>query len=744
MIPFGWFAKAALLTEAFRFEESRTFIQRALRLIRRGLAGDFSIAAASREGWALVSTMTLDNSQAIFRRWNELASLKCHAGLELDNLKRALLGTEDGREAPRFELGTRRGSNGRIFGNRRQHIISAYRAVRLPEVVGLPPRNNLGRDELVGMEGSSGILSLAAEELVAENPELAIRLALRVCKYDRDKMLQRVVSRATIGAFPEDSVLKLAQMCIGVIHYALPRVTASVEYVSQVSWVERLRVAMEVLSRLVLRLPPDTAKTVLDVGLVCYRTPQVAQHIWLDEPLDSLLRRAWEALPKNYRADSVFDLLSAPLVGMEGFEAHSRLQDPGRIVRQDDLPPRSNSEYENRFREIVDFLIRALRAHDSARNHATLRLLSLSISENLTDTETSEIANALWRDHDPVLANTPGPDVPLDWVYLILPELEPHQAAQSFRRKWLTPNSSQQDERGTFSSEMLAQVGVAVSQLRSFGFHLELSGEEQEHIVSHATMFVESLASGSVTMHLDFGSTITGMRALLAEVEIPRNAAENLFDYAESMIGSHDDLGAHRFQDLAQIRLAVAFGLIPGLARALPERSERIAYWVRTGLASDDDLRISSAIAALRFWTSKAEALNSTLPPPADDLILEVGVIIASRRRVALADALWCATGIFGTKNHWIDGTVIRLVLQGLAYLAEELSYDRDIHDREEVPTLRLLCARLAWTLAQHDYGHAAPITEWLAIAETDPFPEVRNAVVRPEQKQDGDEYEPL
>ena len=742
--PIWMVRKAALLTEVFRFEESRTLIQRALRLIRRGLAGDFSIAAASREGWALVSTMTLDNTQAVFRRWNELASLKCHAGLELDNLRRALLGTEDGREAPRFELGTRRGSNGRVLGNRHQRIISAYRAIRLPEVVGLAPRNNLGRDELVGMESSSGILSLAAEELVAENPELAIRLALRVCKYDRDKMLQRVVSRATIGTFPEDSVLKLAQMCIGMIHYALPRVAASVEYVPQVSWVERLRVAMEVLSRLVLRLPPDTAKAVLDVGLVCYRTPQVAQHVWLNDPLTSLLSRAWEALPKYYRADSVFDLMSAPLVGMEGFEAHSRLQDPGRIVHEDDLPPRSNPEYEHRFREVVDFLIRALRAHDTAHNRATLRLLSLSISGNLTDTEKSEIAIALWRGSDPVLRNTSGPNALLDWVYLILPELEPHQAEQSFRRKWLTPNSSQQEERGTFSSEMLAQVGVAVSQLRSFGFHLELSGEEQEHIVSNTTRLVESLASGSVAMHLDFNSTITGMRALLAEVEIPQNAAADLFDYAELIIGSHNELRPHRFQDLAQISLAIAFGLTPGLARALPDRIERIGYWVRTGLASDDDLRISSAIAALRFWTAEAETLNSTLPPPADDLILEVAVIIASRRRVALADALWCATGIFGTRNHWIDGTVSRLVLQGLAYLAEELSYDRDIHDRDEVPTLRLLCARLAWTLAQHDYGHAAPITEWLAIAETDPFPEVRNAVVRSEQEQDGDEYEPL
>ena len=122
-------------------------------------------------------------------------------------------------------------------------------------------------------ESASGILSLAAEELVADNPELAVRLALRVCKYGKDKMLQRIVSRATIGAIPAESVLTLAQTCIGVIHYALPRVTASGEYVPQVFWVERLRVAMEVLSRLVLRLPPDTAKTILDVGLVCYRTP---------------------------------------------------------------------------------------------------------------------------------------------------------------------------------------------------------------------------------------------------------------------------------------------------------------------------------------------------------------------------------------------------------------------------------------------------------------------------------------
>ena len=90
--PVWMVRKAGLLTEAARFDESRTLINRALNLIRRGLAGDFNIAAASRESWALGSSLTWDNSQAVYRRWNELASLKCHAGIDLDNLTRGLLG----------------------------------------------------------------------------------------------------------------------------------------------------------------------------------------------------------------------------------------------------------------------------------------------------------------------------------------------------------------------------------------------------------------------------------------------------------------------------------------------------------------------------------------------------------------------------------------------------------------------------------------------------------------------------
>ena len=284
---------------------------------------------------------------------------------------------------------------------------------------------------------------------------------------------------------------------------------------------------------------------------------------------------------------------------------------------------------------------------------------------------------------------------------------------------------------------MLAQVGIAVVQLRSLGYPLELTAEEQGHIVDHTVRLVESLTAGPLVLHLDFESIISGIRSLVTEVGIPRDTAENLFDHAELVIESQYELSPRWFRDHAEISLAIAFGLIPGLVRALPDKTDQITHWVRTGLASDDDLWISCAVSALRYWTSQPETLVPMVPPDVDDLILEVGVIIASRRRVALADALWCAIAIFDGRLHWVGEMTTRLVLQGLAYLAEELSYDRDIHDAEQIPTLRWLCARLAATLTQHDFGEVPAVAEWLEIAKDDPFPEVRNAAMATESEED-------
>ena len=726
--PAWMLRKAALLTEARRYEDSVSLVERTLNSLRQASAEGKSIASASREGWALASTLTMNNHQSIIREWSKLASLKCDAGSETDHVRRAMMRTDKQDEAPSFDVGLRRGTRVRYSNLSRSRLIAAYRAVRLLEVGGVPPVNNPGRDADLPMSMVSDLLTLAADELVTTNPKLAIRLVLRVCTYDKDKMLQRVLSRTHLARLPGETVAEIAQLCMGVIKYALPRLFTSDEPRSGISWVERMRVALEVLSRLVLRLPPDMVNDTVDIGLECYRTDRVAQHYWLGRPLGNMLQRAWEALSKARRRGRVFDLLAAPIVGLDNFAADTNCPDPGDFIDADDLPPERTTINENHYQEVVGFLVRGLIGNDDARNRATLRLMPLVISHSLTDKDSSDIANALWSNSDPILQNSTGPNSPFDWVYLILPEMEEGEAERSFRLKWLTSNPESQAKGLDYSSNMLAQVGAAVIGLRGRGRPFVLSIEEEQHIATHIEKLIEMFSSSSISFNVGIWSTIRHVGSLAAEITMAEHIAQNLYRRLEFMLGTQSQSKDSLLGPVKDIRLALGFAVIPGLVRAMPNRFDDISLWLRTGLASEDDARVSGTMAALRSWLSASSA--STLRPVPDDLIREVGVIIASDRRVALLEALDCATLVFdrGTQSH--RDTIGPLVLQGLSYLAEKLEYDAQEDIGGDVHTLRLLCAQLATKIAPHGFENDAAVAKWLDIGRSDPFPETRNVVM--------------
>ena len=237
--PMWMLRKAALLSEAGREEEAVALSEQTVADIRRFPVDDRSVAGPSREGWALWSTIDHEKQSEVLKRWNELAARKCDAYAEKAEIASTLSTKGASSTPPPFDLGTVQDGWSIRFetGNR---LAPAFRAIRLSEVAGLPaatpkafPSRATGAD----------ILQLAAEHLVQFNPELAIRLVLRSCAYDKDKTLMRVLSRNRIALLQDDAVQRLVRDCIRVIDYSLPR-----------GWVERIRVAMAVLSRLVLRL----------------------------------------------------------------------------------------------------------------------------------------------------------------------------------------------------------------------------------------------------------------------------------------------------------------------------------------------------------------------------------------------------------------------------------------------------------------------------------------------------------
>ena len=208
--PIWMIRKSALLRELDLHEEAAELTRSAVSEIRRIEDGDSSVAGVSRESWALWSEIRLDNFQALLKRWQELAHMKCDAFLEKDAVARGLDIPEDSSESPSFDLGHREVL--RFQFNQASTAEAVYRAavrvLRLSEVAGLPLQVRvLGN---IGSEIATQNLKAASENLANLHLELAIRIVLRVCTNDRDPVLSRVLSRQRVATLVGEVAVGLA------------------------------------------------------------------------------------------------------------------------------------------------------------------------------------------------------------------------------------------------------------------------------------------------------------------------------------------------------------------------------------------------------------------------------------------------------------------------------------------------------------------------------------------------------
>ena len=339
--PVWMVRKAAILFQTARVDDAAQLTTRALVAIRQIRDDRDSVSRSSREGWALWLEWELqwrhrDKSRqeelpsdgSLRRRWRELSSLHCNTLIERDEYINAMKPRNDAVGVLPFDLGTTV-RPGLKFSKQNYHRwIAARRAIRLVEVAPLPSIRSEMLNHITAV-----LLETEPSEL-----ELAIRLVLVSCTRDEDKILQRVLSRCRVATLPVDSVRTLTGICEGVIDYALPRMAAAGEH--HVFWIERMRVAMEVLSRLILRLQPNNAETLFDKALNLYPNRKIAEESLLAQPFQNLLERSWEALPAERRHARVLDLLSAPIVGVDGFKAKAaQYPEPGSWLNNELLTP---------------------------------------------------------------------------------------------------------------------------------------------------------------------------------------------------------------------------------------------------------------------------------------------------------------------------------------------------------------------------------------------------------------------
>ena len=725
--PIWMLRKAAILVETNRVDEAIKLFEEAFTHIRRISDDDRSMAGSSRESWALFWAMaqemgsfwegktdSLDRSR-FHRRWRELASRKCDALEEKRHLYNFISDQREKSEPPLFDLNVRRGRGFRFSDEQRRRWIAARRAIRLSEVAGLPP-------SMFHLSMASDILTIAADELAEVEPEMAVRVVLRIADYDQDKTLQRILSRARVARMLQDSANSLVTFCNGVIQYALPRLGSPGTRDGTMSWIERMRVALEVTSRLVLRLDPKSSESVFDTALGRYGDDSF-HHDLLVLPLRRLLERSWETLLPDQRARRIPDLLNAPIVGLDSFKEPFGIHDPdpGHLLT-DDLPaPCRTADTEEQWKKIVNLLVRGLRAGGEARKRSAHRIVSVCSWNLLTKSESIEISQALWDSRYIGDTHLPGETELADSVFFDLPEPEPGLAERCFRKKWLDVSNFPQGGEESFA-EALWQIGNAVLCDIHRKRALHLTEDEKSYLAKIAEVWANLPVP---RRHIPFVGnrlqdftrrSIIGLRAILSEIPLPGSVAKKLY---------------RKIQDLNKSE-APGFTLMAGIVRALPDHFDEIVQSMRVGLVSDNPTLAENAAWGLFNWMMTSNVSKAPFPTPPIDLVREIGMIVAARRSVSLDAALQIAKWIIDEGNEEQKAVIRELTLQGLDYLFEELRYDRK-HERDEdsIPSLRRHCVELAVSMAKQDLEEAPVVSRWLKDAENDPMPEVRYAKIR-------------
>ena len=732
MDPMWKVRKSALLRDVGEGSEAVGLVEEAVAEIGTVPQSGREIAAVSREGWALRSTISLDNFARIQERLRELAPLKCDAR-DVWDLRSDLEHLDShGQPAPHFDLGVKRTSRQSIRSTNTVRT-SAYTSVRLAEVAGLPTAVDL-------MDVAGSLLALSAERLARDDPRIAVSLVLRASTDDNAPALERVLSRERVAALPKDEARRLYDAAQRLALHAISRIETTRRREQNIPWLERARVAMEGWSRLVLRRGAEAASETFHRALKLYRDPVVESDFWLHDALGNLLRRSWKTMPPHYRTRWILDILETPIPNDAEDGVISRYLEPGDLLRDVQRPPDRTPESESRWRRVVETLVRAADGGGEVRKRACRRLGRVAAWGLLTESEARQAAAAWWGAEADDDTPVPPQTTLHDYAFIVLPEPRPGMGRRAFARKWLAGDASQvaltklyrygavgltapeQNPRG--ADDILYQAGSAVAFMRHRERGLELSQSEQAFLTDVIDRWAETGVRWGrgfpgivyAPFRTSMKHAVDGLGWLLSDMRVPASLAEKLNRKAKEL---HDT----RLPDKG----IPAFAILPGILRSAPKLLDDIALTMAVGLASADAEMARGAFHALHLWLRWEP--DETLPTPPERLVREVGVAIAARRLAATGEALGIAQWILeeGRGDH---REIIRdLVLSGMGYLLEELRYDRETTEENmlDIPAARWRCIQVARAIAAEQSETPEVVRRWLELGRDDPLPEVRH-----------------
>jgi len=697
--PIWKLRKASLLAEVGNFDASKQEVSEAYSELRRRSRHDpNSIWIQSRLAWAdwffrainllFASSETIETLPEKFRStrcdpWEYITHIR-----ERISKQQAKFFKNQQKIEPLFQQGSYRDlSKDFSFSN---EVPVVFLLNGLTEVVGLPFRWE-----------NVNFFSGDVEQLVTADTQAGFAffcLAIRAANSDSSVAIKRVFSRMTLANTPAEVVDDLVNRVISAIAYWREKVRSSPQKRKHHA-IEEVRVYIEVLARLSMRLSAERAISVFRLAIEMGHDKSL-HHLWLYKVLEHLISYSIGSIPSTRHSELLLAALEFPLPNeIAGHQMTDRWPNP--II--DTAYDRGSSAA---FDRAVSRLIDAARVGSSSSTSSLLRLLPLIRQNVLMSEELDKLAAVLWGTN---------PD------YKTLPGVALYSHAL------LTlPAPDRQRANSAIESHLFgAEVGLFFSDAHLAGLigasHLESAPllPDVKQALLLFDRFVAWRPSPSVSNPFGFGSWDEDLtpqvgRSLCLCV-LPALPSTEITELRfEQLMALYTDAHASS--------VVMALPYFTGVNDRI---ANLVASLIRKGMRGHSSGEVSWSAHALYQWKSLAAAKK--VPNPPENLFMQLGNLIESKRNVGLTALLWTAGELL--KRNWLPASEVKTFVECLPELFYSVDYKNIDPASEEAVTASLIreqCVRLALELLKKSSDQT--LVDLIESAKADPLPEVRFA----------------
>lgn len=542
-----------------------------------------------------------------------------------------------------------------------------------------------------------------------------LQLAIRAASSEDSSVIKEVFGRINVACFTQRSV-----------DFLIHRVTSAIEHWQQVRSAEgkgvdsltRLRVFMEVLARLVVRVPSSQAKEIFLLSASLAEQSEM-RHLWLRTSLNSLVNNSLASIPGPELSDVLPIALKFPLAHEIGGRGGPEWPNP--VIKYPGERPVS-SAIDERIVQLID-AVRA--AEDSSRRDCLLRLLPFCRKSNfLTEAEHNSLADAIWGDA-PEYAVLPETGL-LPHALLILPTRDRGRVEALLRSRLYNYNP---DLLGNTQKELRIypspEVNLAISLYEGITNAAQDQATRLFPTAEQAVNLFEQLTSWRpVNDQGGMADVAVGARRELAQ------SIGRALSFAIVPALADEDKTASRWEDLLSFYSDVdgARTALPALVHfsVMDPMSAKIAEkMIATALRGRDSTQVTYGAVALRKWMDLASSDTSSEFAKLTSMVIG---IIESGRTIALHQLLWVVKELLEEKRLTEDQC--RTLAEIAPDVFRSVDYGNiDPYSEEAVTasTIRSMCAKLALALAQR-FPDNRELEDLLAASIADPLPEVRFA----------------